>query len=97
MHSMWGIQPLILGQGPEPSGSAQIPAWSRIPMWFMGQLPKVPGEGSAHLDLPPRWRLSLAVPELAAERGAGGLGWGHPCRGQVLLLEEAGPRVPAGD
>lgn len=27
----------------------------------------------------------------------GGLGWGHPYGGQVLLLEEAGPRVPAGD
>lgn len=45
------------------------------------------------LDLPPCWRLSLA----ALERGEGGLGWGHLCGGQVLLLEEAGPRVPAGD
>lgn len=52
----------------------------------MGQLLKVPGEGSAHFDLLPHWRLSLAVPKLPAERGEGGLGCGHPCGGQVLLM-----------
>lgn len=43
------------------------------------------------LDLLPCWRLSLAALELPVERGEGGLGWGHACGSQVLLLKEAVP------